>query len=304
VVLEMTPQSDPHDSTTPDQESSAQLAALDRQLGELADEVRVRGREIDALQASDKHRPWYRQVTSLVAIGALVVSLLSAVAGFQLQTNAETRAQSRERAQDRSDLRSILQRLIVLPVELQSIHTEYPNMAGELSKTVTSEYALLTGQAGEIIEQLRRAGKDDVSASEYNTLAIGLIRLAGGEEKARTYYERAADRADNLTDASTAARGIAGLDFAEDSFEDMRAQFELAVEVIGKYDAGAYLRASSQTETYMQWAGFEIAGANCAHGREALQRAEEEAAQEKVFTLDPSMNARYQGLLTSLSQCS
>ena len=112
----------------------------------------------------DKHRPWYRQVTSWVAIGALVVSLLSAVAGFQLETSAETRAQFRERQQERSDLRSILQRLIVLPIENQEIFTAYPGAAAELSKTVTSEYALLTGQAAEIIEQLRKTGNDDVSA--------------------------------------------------------------------------------------------------------------------------------------------
>lgn len=304
MVQSTTPPADPDDTATHDQGSSDQLRAVDRQLRELAEEVRLRGREIDELQANDRHRPWYRQVTSLVAIGALVVSLLSAVASFQLQTSAETRAQLRERHQDRSDLRSILQRLLVLPVENQEIYTLYPAAATELSKTVTSEYALLTGQAAEIIEQLVQAGEDDVSASEYNALAVALLRLSGGQEQARTYFERAAKRADNLTDEVTAVRGIAGLDFAAGSLEDMRIQFERAVEITDDYPSTAYLRAYTHAETYLQWAANEISSASCTHAEDVLDRADEATTGQNIFTRDSNMNSRYQGLLTSLATCS
>ena len=179
MVNSTTPHSDPVAIATPDPGSSEPLPDVDSRLRQLAEEVRVRGREIDELQATDKHRPWYRQVSSIVAIGALVVSLLSAVASYQLQTTAETRAQTRERVQDRSDLRSILQRLIVLPREIQELYTAYPGAAAELSRNVISEYALLTGQAVKIIENLDQADDDDVSASEYNALATALSRCRG-----------------------------------------------------------------------------------------------------------------------------
>ena len=55
-----------------------------------------------------------------------------------------------------------------------------------------AEYALLTGQAVKIIENLDQADDDDVSASEYNALAEALSHLPGGQEEARTYFQRAA----------------------------------------------------------------------------------------------------------------
>jgi tetratricopeptide (TPR) repeat protein len=303
VVPSTTPHSDPDDTATPDPGSSDQLSAVEKQLRQLAEEVHVRGREIDEIQAMDKHRPWYRQVTSLVAIGALVVSLLSAVAGFQLQTSAETRAQSRERVQDRSDLRSILQRLIVLPIEVQELYTAYPDAAAELSRNVTSEYALLTGQAVEIIENLRKADNDDVSASEYNALATAINHLPGGHEEARIYYGRAADRANNLTEAITAVRSIAVLDYQMGAYEAMRAQFERAVEVTKEYPSTDFVRAETVTETYLTWAAHEIFSGSCVVAEQILDRAYEAATEEDVFTLNATLDARHQALLVSLSEC-
>ena len=263
---------------------------------ELAEEVRIRGREIDELQASDKHRPWYRQVSSIVAIGALIVSLLSAVASYQLQTSAETRAQTRERVQDRSDLRSILQRLIVLPRELQELYTAYPGSAAELSRNVVSEYALLTGQAVKIIENLDQVDDDDVSASEYNALATALSQMPGGHEEARTYFQRAADRANNLTEEITAVRSIGILENQMGAYDAMRAQYERALEVTRneEYPVTDFVRATTDTETYVQWASHEIANGSCVDAERILDSA---------FAADASVSARYEALLVSLSDC-
>ena len=279
------------------------LPDVDSRLRQLAEEVRVRGREIDELQATDKHRPWYRQVSSIVAIGALVVSLLSAVASYQLQTSAETRAQTRERVQDRSDLRSILQRLIVLPREIQELYTAYPGAAAELSRNVISEYALLTGQAVKIIENLDQADDDDVSASEYNALATALSQMPGGHEEARTYYQRAADRANNLTEEITAVRSIGILENQMGSYEAMRAQYERALEVTQEYPSTDFIRAATDTETYLQWATHEVSNGSCDDAERILNSAYEVATEEGVFTADASVSARYQALLVSLSEC-
>lgn len=238
-----------------------------------------------------------------MAIGALVVSLLSAVASYQLQTNAETRAQSRERVQDRSDLRTILQRLIVLPTLTQELYTDYPDAAAELSRNVTSEYALLTGQAVTIIENLRRTGEDDVSASEYNALASAITHLPGGQEEARTYFGRAADRANNLTEGITAVRSIAVLDYQMGAYETMRAQFERAVGVTQKYPSTAYVEAETVTETYLMWAANEIFLGNCDDAQVILDRADEAATKVDGFTLNAVLGARHESLRQSLSEC-
>ena len=135
--------------------------------------------------------------------------------------------------------------------------------------------------------------------AEYNTLAIALLSVAGRHDQARVYYERAADRADNLTDEGTAVRGIAGLDFAMGSLEEGRAQFERAVEVTGEYPSTAYFRGLTETETYLQWATYEISHGDCVHAERALKHAEEAASEENIFAVDGTMNARYQALLAS-----
>ncbi|SBS74164.1 hypothetical protein MIPYR_50225 [uncultured Microbacterium sp.] len=238
-----------------------------------------------------------------MAIGALVVSLLSAVASYQLQTSAETRAQSRERVQDRSDLRSILQRLILLPTLTQELYTDYPEAAAELSRNVTSEYALLTGQAATIIENLRRTGADDVSASEYNALASAITHLPGGQEEARTYFGRAVKRANNLTEGITAVRSIAVLDYQMGEYESMRAQFERAVGVTQKYPATDYVEAETVTETYLMWAANEIVLGNCDAAQGILDRADEAATEVGVFTSNAILRARHEAVRQSLSGC-
>jgi tetratricopeptide (TPR) repeat protein len=305
-VVDSTAQhTDPDALATRDPESSDPLPDVESRLRELAEEVRIRGREIDELQASDKHRPWYRQVSSIVAIGALIVSLLSAVASYQLQTSAETRAQTRERVQDRSDLRSILQRLIVLPRELQELYTAYPGSAAELSRNVVSEYALLTGQAVKIIENLDQVDDDDVSASEYNALATALSQMPGGHEEARTYFQRAADRANNLTEEITAVRSIGILENQMGAYDAMRAQYERALEVTRneEYPVTDFVRATTDTETYVQWASHEIANGSCVDAERILDSAYEIATETGVFAADASVSARYEALLVSLSDC-
>jgi tetratricopeptide (TPR) repeat protein len=305
VVDSTTQHTDPDARATRDPESSEALPDVESRLRQLAEEVRVRGREIDELQASDKHRPWYRQVSSIVAIGALVVSLLSAVASYQLQTSAETRAQTRERVQDRSDLRSILQRLIVLPRELQELYTAYPGSAAELSRNVVSEYALLTGQAVKIIENLDQVDDDDVSASEYNALATALSQMPGGHEEARTYFQRAADRANNLTEEITAVRSIGILENQMGAYDAMRAQYERALEVTRneEYPVTDFVRATTDTETYVQWASHEISNGSCVDAERILNSAHEVATEAGVFVADASVSARYEALLVSLSEC-
>jgi tetratricopeptide (TPR) repeat protein len=276
---------------------------LEAQLHELAEEVNVRGREIDELQAIDKHRPWYRQVSTIVAIGALVVSLLSAAAGIQLQTAAETRAQLRDSAEDRSGLRSILQRLIVLPLETQELYTAYPEAAVELSRNVTSQYAMLTGQAVEIINQirLRQAGDDGLSASDYNALATAMTILPGGNQEARIYFDRAADRARNLTDALTAIRSMAALDFASGSYEAGRAQYERALEMTQEYPSTPFLIASTDMETYLQWGAYELSIRGCVEAERVLDAASDIATEEDVFAWDANMKTRHEELLKSLA---
>ncbi len=252
----------------------------------------------------DRHRPWYRQVSSIVAVGALVVSLVSAVASYQLQASAETRAQTRERVQDRSDLRTILQRLIVLPRELQELYTAYPGAAVELSRNVIAEYALLTGQAVKIIENLDQADNDDVTASEYNSLAEALTHLPGGQEEARFYFQRAEDRANTLTEEITAVRWIGIIEDQMGSQEAMRAQFERALQVTHEYPSTTdFVRASTDTETYLQWATHEFVNGNCADAARISNDGYQLATQEGVFAADSGVSARYQALLESVSEC-
>lgn len=287
----------------PDPGSSEPPADVDSRLRQLAEEVRIRGREIDELQAMDRHRPWYRQVSSIVAIGALVVSLFSAVASYQLQTTAETRAQTRERVQDRSDLRSILQRLILLPLEVQKLYTDYPDAAAELSRNVTSEYGLLTGQAIKIVENLRQADDDDVSASEYIALANALTHLPGAQDEARIYFGRAADRANNLTEAISAVRSIAVMNYQLGDYEAMHAQFERASEVTQDYPATDFVRAETDTETYLTWAAHEVAIGSCVVAEQILDRADEAATEEDIYTQNANLDARRQALLVSVPEC-
>ena len=282
--------------------------AMEQQLRQLAEELHVRGREIDELQArqEERTRPWYRQASIVVAIAALLVSLVSGGVGAILQSAAESRARraderaiAQQQQQDRSDLRTILQRLAALPRENATLYQQFGQSAAALSVNVTSETSLLVGQANTIVDRIPNL----VSAAEYNALGTATLLLPGTQRQATMHFEQAAGRADNLNDQLTAVRSLAILGFTSGSLDEGRGHFNEALQLINKAKPLPFWDAYITTETRMQWARQELVH-DCNRARTQLNLGKAAAERQNLIAAQPqAIGGPYEELRALVATC-
>jgi hypothetical protein len=129
--------------------------------------------EVDALQVHilQLDKPWYQQAPSIVAVLALVFSLITTYLSYDRDRRLDRQA-------DRTELRSLIQRLTALPrenFELVQKYKDEPAAAVQFSGFILNENLILTNQAVDIIRRIPGL----VSASEALAVAAALVSLVG-----------------------------------------------------------------------------------------------------------------------------
>lgn len=192
----------------------------------LEDEIRRMKAEVDALQvhAMAEDRPWYLQMSALVSIFALAVSIFSAWASYDLAKRQNLR-------EDRAELRELLQRLHAMPrenIELLVKYRDQPLVANQLSSVLNSENAALSTQALGIIDRI----PDAVTSSERLAVA-GALQNSGRIREALEIHEAVAgSEAATANDVLAAYRTLGANFFMLGEIEQGRHSFDQARGVL------------------------------------------------------------------------
>jgi hypothetical protein len=219
---------------------------------DLEHRVELLKREVDALQIAitGSSKPWYKNVSTLLAVIALLFSF-----GTTYVSNRRIAAQ--EILSARQELRGLLQRLAALPKENIEIGKKYENdatSAATVSSLLNQENALLARNASEIA---RKLPTKSVSATEYYAIAVGLQNsydITGTEE----FLNYSINASPDFNTEIGALRMLASLRFIQGNSEAGRVQYQKALNIFAKYpEYPPYTKATANIWTELAWATSE-----------------------------------------------
>ena len=241
-------------------------------------------REVDQLQiaAAEKTRPWYRNVSTLLSVIALLFSF-----GTTAVSYVRTRQQDVQAA--RVELRTLVQKLTELPKEMIDKSIAYKGDTNALdghSRLVNQENVVLSRQAAEIINRI----ETHVGAGEFYAVAYAM--LAGGQMKeAEELGRRGLAVADSSNDESALLRMLADLAFLRGDLEDGRVLYRRALALPTKYgETNRYLVSMTNFSTELAWSGSEFGAGRCVEAQAHLDGAQvfleklTDGAQKTIFS--------------------
>jgi tetratricopeptide (TPR) repeat protein len=229
------------------------------QIGDLSRKLDVMKREIDELQiaAMNDRKPWYRNISTLLSIIALLFSFGTTLVSYRRTEAQDIQAQ-------RADLRSMLQRLAALPKENFEVtlqHADNPTAVASLAGYVNQENAMLARQAAELARTLPPS---KVSATEFYAVGLALQNSYNIDE-AKYFFSRAIESAREFNDEIAAVRSYANLLFMTGQPEAGRVEYQKALSVFSndKYRSyNDYTRNSTHAWTELSWAYAEANAGN------------------------------------------
>src|SRR5262249_34367656 len=217
------------------------------------------------------HLPWYKNITTLISVAALVFSL-----GTTIVAGWHTKEQDTHNL--RSELRGLLQRLAALPKENLELFQKYrndPATLNSLSGFLNQENVLLARQADEL---LRRLPDDQVSATDYIGVSMALT-TSRMFDAAIVDLNRALRIASPILDDEIGAlRNLASLEMGLGKTGDARAHYQLAADIFGKdpyrgYDQ--FTKVLTNTLTELAWAFSEGSAGNWDMFQQHVGKAEQ-----------------------------
>jgi tetratricopeptide (TPR) repeat protein len=245
-------------------EVRAELRTLEE---ELSDSIEVMQQEIGALQvqAMEKKRPWYCDVTTMVATLAFLLSLCTTLFSYW-------QTQQQQLHNNRAELRSLLQRLSELPKENAILTQTYTDrlISGQIGGYIQQENAMLAKHAAEL---MRTLPANAVSSSEYIMVSNALSFSALYEESLQL-LETADVSIRDASDGSTIYRSKAILLFQTGDFQGGRTAFQQALDIFQRYPTSVpNFQTSSSAFTQMGWAQAEAGQGQCVEARQHIAQA-------------------------------
>ena len=237
---------------------------------ELEKRVDVMKDEIDALQIAitGQTRPWYRDVSTLLSILALLFSFGTTYVSYRrtLVQDVDT---------TRQELRGLLQRLAALPKENVEVMIKYPNDPASryaISGYINQESSLLSRNAAELAKKLPA---NSVSAIEFYAIAVSLqssYDLNGANE-----FLNLALKADPDFNTEIASlRSLANMKYIQGRPEAGRVEYQRALDIFSKYPQfDPYTRDSTNVQTELSWAFAEANRSDFASAGQHIRNAEE-----------------------------
>ncbi len=209
---------------------------------------------VDALELSvEKRTPRFLNVATIVSVTALLFSFGTTYVSY-------TRTASQDIHALRAELRAILQRLVALPKDNFEVNQKYkedPGAIDFLGGYHNQENSLLARQAAEIVSRLP---KDQVSASEFYTVAMAL-QFSYNFERAQAFAIQAIEAATqrDLNDEVAALRMSGNLFFVSGKPEQGRVVYQKALNIFSGYPGltDGFVIAVTHVATELNWAGSE-----------------------------------------------
>ncbi len=248
------------------------------------DEIAAVKEKLQSLNArlEKKEKPWYKEVSSLVAVIALLFSFSTTFVSYLKSIQQEVLS-------DRVELKNIINEISNLPklhMDMLKQYEKEPEKIAKLSGVMNAKNIFLTNQAVAILDRIENNwyGKSTVSDIEYYTIG-GFLLDSMLVEKARFYLGKAIERARDSTVYTGALRSLAGSYMAGNDFSSMRKYMRRAslVYEVEKYrNTPQFVQDITNITTEIQWAEAEFFARSCTEAQEHVSKAEDIAAQLPV----------------------
>ncbi len=226
--------------------------------------------EVDALQIAllRSNKPWYKETSSLVAIAALTLSIVT------------TFLTSIDGSQDR--LRGYVKELIELPKEFAEINDKYqnnPTILAALSAQINQRNQVIAKLAADEMESIENNifGSNIILPIEYITVANGLTQTFE-YNKAKVYFSKASSLSDDYSVAVGALRSMANISLTENNLEEMRRYMSQALDIGEEREfinLSGLAKTSTDATTESQWAWGELQLNNCDAAKEHYYKAKQ-----------------------------
>ena len=257
------------------------INSIREELQELRYKLEQNDTEIDALQIESQkaQHPWYRDMSVLVSIAAVLFSLFTTALSLY-------NSRQQEIHNNKTELRGLIQRINELNREYADLLIQ-PDARNQIyhSSAISAEIVLLADQAYELIENI--PGR--VSPREYSAVAEA-FSLNSYPELAEDMYKKAIDAAETRMQKVDSLRNYASFLILNQRPQEVREMYAAAITANNEFDT-AYPVAILRTDlwTHLSWAGYEFTQHECASGVEQLNKASEIARQLSLPANDPHM---------------
>jgi tetratricopeptide (TPR) repeat protein len=257
------------------------LSPIRSELNQLRQSLHQNDDEIDALQiASQKAiRPWYRDISVLVALSAFLFSLLTTAFSYYIANQQQVQS-------NKTELRSLLQRITSLNSEYDQLLSggEKSQYSGSRSDAIITELILLSNQADELME---RIPPDFLSMIEYYSVANAFVKNLN-PERAEAMFLKAIEASETPREKAIALRGYANFLAANGKPEKARQAYTDALAASQDSSSDYTLAAlRDRFYTHINWAYYELSLQECLMAREQLKQASTVASQLRPSENDP-----------------
>jgi len=252
------------------------MSENEQELNNLKDQVSTIKREVDALQIEilSSKKPWYRQVTTIIAIGALLFSFGTTIVAYY-------RTSTQDLLASRTELRSLLSELSTIPeqhFQMQKNYQDEPQISSELSAQFNTRNLRLSKQAAAVIERIEKSlfGKGTVLSVEYIAVAAGL-GTSFQHEEAMKHHKIAASRDNDPTTAAGTLRSIAGMELINANADGARKFMQKARQIFSDSrfrSVDQLTMDATNATTEVQWSFLELQLGECNLAQEHKEKAE------------------------------
>lgn len=242
-------------------------------------------------------KPWYTEVSSIVAVLALLFSFGTTIVSYN-------KAKDQEYIASRIELRSVMERLAEIPKRNIEMVEKYgkdnPIVMAQLSAQLNTENLSLSNQADAIITRIENmpSGKGKILDVEYITVASALSTSLQ-QDKARRLLEKAYERSRDAATAAGALRSLATIALFYNEPNKARDYMKKARNIYedDKYKNDPDInKLFTNTTTEIQWANMELMLNNCTESKKHL----EEGIKLKNLIIQPGVGQQFDGQIFEL----
>jgi tetratricopeptide (TPR) repeat protein len=277
------------------------IDAIHTRLDSMRDEIGVL-----QVRTSERAKPWFRQastVSTLVALLALVFSVMSAIYADRRAREQDLRTQQQNIQNARTQLGELIQRLDAVPRENADLLKNYghdPETLSRLAGNLNTENIALAGQAADIIKSI----PGHVSATEYFAVATAL-GYSGLYDRAQEMFQAGMSvKTDQIT-RTALVQSYASLLFAVGDITGGRAKMQEALDIYQKQPTrfkGQVL--SSNAFTHMFWSRLEVGARQCREAKHHFEEAEQLYRQLDSGIFKNQLAPQVEALRPVVNKCS
>jgi len=276
-----------------------EIQYLRKEISFLEQEIRdVRGK------FESRNKPWYLETSTILSALALLFSFGTTFVSYY-------KAAQEEVLSAKTQLGDLIAEIANLPQENTEILLKYqndPNTMALLNSQINAKNLSLGSQADSIIDRIESSifGRGRVQDIEYYTVGNAMIG-SYQFKKAKDLIVKSLEHSRSGTQATTALRSLSAIELAFGNISSARKYLEEALLVFNDRrfsEESDLTKATTNTVTLIQWAGFELQQGNCKRHSELIDNAKVMMSKVPQSSVAQQMNSQIDySLKSAATQC-